>query len=83
MASLATRAQDKHGWTLLLPLTPETGLLRQFVHFWAIAKGGTQSVATVRKWLVSQPEYKTAVESTDIVSAEPLAYGKPGRRGRR
>jgi hypothetical protein len=81
MAALAERALQTHGWTLLLPITPETGLLRQFVHFWAIDKSGTQSVARFRQWLSRQPEYTTAVESTVIMAAEPIAYGR--RVGRR
>ena len=60
MSELADRAEQEHGWTLLLPLTPETGLLRQFVHVWAVQKGGTQSVAVLRRWLTKQPESKPA-----------------------
>jgi hypothetical protein len=82
MDSLMGRAQQKHGWTLLLPMTPETGLLRQFVHVWAIQKGGTQNLATFKRWLLSQPEYKAAVHSTDIMAAEPLVYGTSPPRGR-
>jgi hypothetical protein len=82
MSELADRAEQEHGWTLLLPLTPETGLLRQFVHFWAIQKGGTQSVAVLRRWLTKQPEYRAGVLSSEIIAAEPIAYGRPAHRGR-
>ena len=82
MSELADRAEQEHGWTLLLPLTPETGLLRQFVHVWAIQKGGTQSVAVLRRWLTKQPDYQAGVLSTEIIAAEPIAYGHPAHRGR-
>lgn len=82
MAGLADRAAATHGWTLLLPLTPETGLLRQFVHIWAIDGRGTQDVATVRRWLVRQPEYRAGVESTAITVAKPFTYAHAGARRR-
>ncbi len=82
MAELALRAQRAHGWTLLLPMTPQSGLLRQFVHIWSIAKGGTQDVARFRKWLVTQPEYRAGVESTAIVPALPLGYAPAAHRQR-
>jgi hypothetical protein len=82
MAELALRAQKAHGWTLLLPLTPESGVLRQFVHIWAIGKGGTTSVPTFRRWLRSQPEYREAVESTTLIPAEPLPYAPAAHLGR-
>lgn len=74
MAELALRAQKTHGWTLLLPLTPETGVLRQFVHVWAIEKRGTTNISTFQRWLRSQPEYRAGVESTTIMLAAPLPY---------
>jgi hypothetical protein len=74
MAELALRAQKVHGWTLLLPLTPETGVLRQFVHVWTIEKRGTTNISTFQRWLRSQPEYREGVESTAIMLAEPLPY---------
>ena len=82
MEELALRAQQAHGWTLLLPMTPETGLLRQFVHVWAIGKGGTANVAAVARWLRSQPEYRAGVESTTLIPAEPLAYAPAAHSGR-
>ncbi len=82
MEELALRAQQAHGWSLLLPMTPETGVLRQFVHVWAIGKGGTADVAAFRRWLRTQTEYRQGVESTVIIPAEPLAYAPAARPGR-
>jgi hypothetical protein len=79
MAELAARATQTHGWTLLLPLTPVSGLLRQFVHFWAIDAKGTQNVATVRRWLLKQPEYREGVEASSITAATPFVYARSPR----
>lgn len=73
LEDLANEAQKTHGWRLLLQLTPVSGLLRQFVHFWAIEPAGTQSVAVFRNWLVKRKEYD-AVLSTALIAAKPIHY---------
>jgi hypothetical protein len=78
LKELASAAQ-KVGWTLLAQMTPETGLLRQFVHFWKIAgsDGGTATLDMdgFRQWLLNRDEYKAAVLSTSFSAVTPVQYG--------
>lgn len=74
IVALAAAAKAQ-GWTLLAQLTPVTGPLRQFVHFWAITGDNALSADAFLAWLQDRHEYREAVLSTEITVVEPIDYG--------